>query len=444
MIDDNIMIGRRRRRRRAAPGDLPGGRIAEVVSGSLAAYASAGLTPKPAKTTLHASAIDGLGATIDGRAGWVAAKTEHIVVAFATLGAAVEARGATHSSAALGTALLTHVLLMRRDALCLVDRLFVWVQQLEKGGGRFGRMSDAVADEILVLGALAPVLGTDLRVRSHPELFCSDARGGSAPWGGVCRASIPERTSRELWRLRVRRGGAAVLDHRALVELNELRKRFADEGVPGDLVDEAVLMPFESDTDVNATRTWVREVVRALDWRRGAFGFRLPAEHVNLSEYRAVRVVARRLIKEGITSSRVVVCTDSNVVLGASAKGRSRSAKLRRLQQGMVAQLLFYNLYLGVLPIGTHDNPADDPSRGTPVRPPAAEPSAWAEAFVGGDVEAIDPLLAAPRHERWLVPDGHPRGTASSRDWALSHAEWHARPSSAVSGRPPRCSLARP
>ena len=157
-------------------------------------------------------------------------------------------------------------------------------------------------------------------------------------------------------------------------------------------MEETLDVPEDYDEAVVPTREWVGDIVEALDWRRGAFGFRLPHhEHVNLSEYRALRVAVRRLIREGSHSARVVICTDSNVVLGATAKGRSRSRRLRRLQQAMAAEMLFFNLYVGVLPVGTVDNPADDPSRNMRVRLPAEEPQAWATAFLAGRLEAIDP-----------------------------------------------------
>ena len=119
------------------------------------------------------------------------------MAAGATLGAAVQAGEATYAAASFGTSLLTHAMLMRRDALCLMDQLFGWTRKLEKANG-FGRMSHAVADKVQVIGLLAPLLGTDLRARAHPELLAADARGGSHPWGGVCRTAIPHEVARDL------------------------------------------------------------------------------------------------------------------------------------------------------------------------------------------------------------------------------------------------------
>ena len=180
---------------------------------------------------------DALGATIDGVAGWTATKMNHIVMAFATLGAAVQAGGATYSATSFGTSLLTHALLMRRDAFCLIHRLFGWTRKLEGAPG-FGRMSDAVAGEVQVLRMSAPVLGTDQRARAHPELLAANARGGSHPWVGVCRTARPATVARDLWRLRAKRGGARCLDDRVMLRC--MREMVRDTGVEPALVEAAL------------------------------------------------------------------------------------------------------------------------------------------------------------------------------------------------------------
>ena len=293
----------------------------------------------------------------------------------------------------------------------------------------FGRIPDAVADEVQVLAGLAPLLGTDLRARSHPELFCADARGGAHPWGGLCRTAVPEEVARELWRIRTRKGGAQCLDSRALKELKRVREMFRDVGMPSELVAEVLDVPGEVTEEVAATRDWVGDLVTALDWRRRAFGFPLKAcEHINLGEYRALRACVRRLIRENVYSSRVPVCTDSNVVLGAVAKGRSRAQHLRRLQQNFAAELLYFNIYLGALPVGTAENPADDPSRLEPVRRPVEDPAPWVLRFLAGDLSAIDAKLWDGGRERWLPPPGWtpPALDPVAREWSLPHSSWAA------------------
>ncbi len=426
MIDDDVILGRcRRKRGTGSPGEPPA-QTALVVQRSLAAYRAAGLEPKPKKTTLHASKVHALGATIDGSRGWVAARAEHLAACFATWGSAVGAKGAKYEKAALGLGLLTHILMMRRDTLCLADRLFIWVHEVSLAPARFRRMPDGVTDEVLVLALLGPLLGTDLRVRSHPELLCTDARGGAFPRGGVCRSPILPAVSKELWRHRVRRGGFPRLDPPSLTLLREHAGWNADWAAELQGAEEEAL-----EDNLVKTRSWVKDLVGALPWQRSSFGFPLPRhEHINLGEHRAMRAGTRLLLKEGIHDCRVLTIVDSNVVLGATAKGRSGSRWIRRLQQAHIAELLYHNVYVGVLPIASQFNPADDPSRGVPVRLPIDDPAEWAESFLQGNVEAIDahPKLAKPRHEHWLVrPDSRPPPAAGLRhDWHASHADWFA------------------
>ena len=151
------------------------------------------------------------------------------------------------------------------------------------------------------------------------------------------------------------------MDDSASRQLRELGKAYLDIGV--DPEELAAALPEPGDDYVVFTREWVGQLLSALDWR-GAFGVDLPSrEHINLSEYRALRLGVRRLMREGHFGSRMLFVTDSNVVLGAVAKGRSRSAKLIKLQQQLVSELLFANIYIGVLPAASKDNSADAPSR---------------------------------------------------------------------------------
>ena len=84
------------------------------------------------------------------------------------------------------------------------------------------------------------------------------------------------------------------MDDRALEELKRFREMFQDSGVPTDLVAEVLDVPGEVTEEVAATREWVGDLAKALDWRRRAFSFPLKdCEHINLGEYRALRACVR-------------------------------------------------------------------------------------------------------------------------------------------------------
>ena len=103
-------------------------------------------------------------------------------------------------------------------------------------------------------------------------------------------------------------------------------------------------------------------------------------------------------MREGQFGSRMLSVTDLNVLLGAVAKNRSRSAKLIKVQQQLVSELLLSNIYIGVLPAASKDNPADAPSRCQPLQSSTALASErrvppWTRRFVDGDLKAIDSFL---------------------------------------------------
>ena len=59
----------------------------------------------------------------------------------------------------------------------------------------------------------------------------------------------------------------------------------------------------------------------------------------------------------------MLVGIDSNVVVGALAKGRTSSRSLNRVMRSFVAEQLFAEVYVGALGVPSKRNPADTPSR---------------------------------------------------------------------------------
>ena len=88
----------------------------------------------------------------------------------------------------------------------------------------------------------------------------------------------------------------------------------------------------------------------------------------------------------------------------------------------------YFNIYLGALPVGTAENPADDPSRLEPVRRPVEEPAPWVLRFLAGDLSAIDAKLWDGGRERWLPPPSWtpPALDPVAGEWSLPHSSWAA------------------
>ena len=85
--------------------------------------------------------------------------------------------------------------------------------------------------------------------------------------------------------------------------------------------------------------------------------------HINLQEIRALRALIRRLIRVSPGPSRIVVAVDSQVTLGAVAKGRSSSFQINGLLRSLLGLLILGNKRVHLLWVPSKSNPADYPSR---------------------------------------------------------------------------------
>ena len=111
----------------------------------------------------------------------------------------------------------------------------------------------------------------------------------------------------------------------------------------------------------------VNEVAICAPWRvESSWSFRKHS-HINILEEAALLRLVNRLGRRSIPL-RTVVLVDSHVVRGATSKGRTSSKALSSVLRRGCAGSVAYGLYL-VLPFcPTRLNPADDPSRGVPLR----------------------------------------------------------------------------
>jgi len=75
-----------------------------------------------------------------------------------------------------------------------------------------------------------------------------------------------------------------------------------------------------------------------------------------------------------------VLVNDSQVTVGATAKGRSSSKQINKLFLSVLPYLVSFGLTLHLIWISTHINPADYPSRRKPL-PPRSELPSWAKGL---------------------------------------------------------------
>ena len=128
--------------------------------------------------------------------------------------------------------------------------------------------------------------------------------------------------------------------------------------------------------------------------------------HINIQEAKA----RRSLVKRMPGSSRVVVCQDSRVNLGALGKGRSPSEALNAVMRTEAPYLLGKNLYLSGVHLPTWSIRADAPSRSAPVLEPRTPVPSWFWQLRRGLAEAkrcLDDLQGLPRAlNRWFLLGG--------------------------------------
>ena len=396
MVDDHVVT-------QDVPQHEDGVRFADddVLDRSDAAYASEHLKPKESKRFRKETTFTAIGARVDGDRGWASSKLELILLAVAMSTGIAKTRKVTGSALTSAVSLWGHALLFRRAAWCYFDDVYYLVGRLG-GSTDWVTVDRPVVDELLTVALLSPLLGTNLRAQVRSELLCTDARGGVFTGVGAVRADVRPEVARELYRHRTRRGGYARAE-----TPEEVRHRERSEYLQKLLTarpDLAEALADDDDFDdiqAGPAGRWFGEVCKCVQWRR-TFQYRSKGEPINRGELRAVRTAVRRLLRGGHFGVRQIIGVDSSVVEGVLAKGRSSSRELNLLLRSLAADVLVGDIHLGILPLASKDNPADEPSREKRVRTadPAAAPD-WARRLVGGDITAIDCVLPADPRLQW-------------------------------------------
>ncbi len=352
-------------------------RARKIWAASSDAYDAAHLSPVPEKSLVEVPAGRVWGAWLDGEAGNVGApRTRRAELAMVSLDVAHLGWGSRSMRRQL-TGLWVNPILYRRELLCVLDGLFAEFGATEdcRSEGAVAQLSPAQRDELALLSVLSPLMETNLRAPVAARVHTSDASPAGA--GGTV-APLQGEAAKEMWRHRERRGFAAVLEqYEALY-----RKATGRDEVPSD--------------DFAPNRDWVSEVVASLPHcvtQRFRFAAR---HHINVGEMRARRAMLRKLARQpSCGGTRQLIAYDSRVTIGVAAKGRSPSRALNHEQRRAMPYLLGPDIQEGPLWVDSKRNPADHPSRGKPLPPPAEAPP-WVKQFRQGDLAALDRRLRAP------------------------------------------------
>ena len=173
----------------------------------------------------------------------------------------------------------------------------------------------SVAAELLTVCGLAPLLFSDLSAFTFPKVVATDA---SLTGLGVCARPL---TSNDI-----------------------------DLGVS----------PLSSDEHSCVTPP----LVGAESWRTIVASRWHAEEHINILEARALSTAVRWVMSSpDCVNTRVILFSDSQVIIGSVLKGRSSSPPLLRRLRSLAALCLSVGLRLRLLWIPSEFNPADVPSR---------------------------------------------------------------------------------
>jgi hypothetical protein len=209
----------------------------------------------------------------------------------------------------------TWACLAARPALSVFQSVYRFVKF---AGSRSFQLWRSVIRELRVISGLAPLLFTHLSAPVFRRVLATDA---SSVGLGVCARHLTEEDVR------------AVSAPPQMVAAD-------DEGT--------------ADVDEPQHVDW--RVLVAARWRR--------SEHINVLEMRALLTALRWVWSSPwAMGSRIVIYSDSRVLIGSALKGRSSSPPLLRRLRAVAAMCLAAGLRLRLRWIASAFNPADGPSR---------------------------------------------------------------------------------
>jgi hypothetical protein len=190
---------------------------------------------------------------------------------------------------------------------------------MQCAGRRVFQLWPSVIHELFVAACMSPLFTASLASSWYGDVVCTDA---SSTGLGVVTAHVPPALVE-----------TAARDSGSLVPKSDHAMA----------VDRAVL-----------DRVWTTVV--SARWHA--------PEHINALEVRAVSTAIRRVLSSPLSSRcRLLVISDSQVAVGALAKGRSSSHVLHRRLRPVSALLLASGIQLYLRWVASADNPADGPSR---------------------------------------------------------------------------------
>ncbi|CAE7384983.1 unnamed protein product [Symbiodinium sp. KB8] len=237
------------------------------------------------------------------------------------------------------------------------------------------RLSPELKGELASFVCLGHLAVVDLRAQPLDSIIATDASSG---WQAAVSAPVSSEVVAEFQRHSVQRGAWSKLLPPPAAWLKEHNLLEAESELPGDMVFTAHPVAVAAARVPEFEVRWRREHKRRM--------------HINVAELEAYLHEESRLAGR-VRSGRPLFGLDSQVCIGALAKGRSASPILNRKLRASLAPLLCSRLFPHYLYFPTDLNPADDPTRARAVREPSMLKPSWWTALEDGDTAPFDEFL---------------------------------------------------
>ena len=247
-------------------------------------------------------------------------------------------------------ALFIHPYMHRKCFMCVFHRVFVWMATLREG--QLTRWPPDVREELLAAAMLLPLCHAHLRWQVSERLSSTDA---TPTRGGATCCNVGSALAEELFRQAEQRGCYTRLD-----------------GLTEDA--DHLLPPQAEVAALCRAMSW--EVTRSHPFKAGA--------HINLQELGETRLELQCLCADDPRPLRVLNATDSQVSLGAWAKGRSASVPINNLLRRSLGWRILGRKEVDQFRLDTKSIPADDPSREVLLRAPEEAPDWMPPLFASG------------------------------------------------------------
>ena len=388
---------------------------AERLSNARVAYAQAGLPNNEKKGFAGLTCANFWGIDVDRDKGLLRASQRRLwpamVISLRVCALGLATVGLLESLAGMWVSLLA----VRRRLFSVMDLIFEPLT-LDCSSSTVIRLSSDMISELACICLLGTLAVVNLRA-DFANFVCATDSSGSVMAG--VRASIPKLFSKELARHTIRKGVWAKLlpPGKALLRMHGLLE-------PGE----------ETPEEGYRTNPLWEVVARGLTyhecWRRRI----RRQKHINVTELQAF-VEEEKRIANSTPSLRVPFGLDSQVGLGAVAKGCAASPSLNAVLQQSMCYAIGGDVYTLPMYFNTASNRADGPTRGTAPKGPDLALLDWFGELAQGDTESFD---------RWMdlagVPSPEPElpyaDLCGAQDLDLSSGSVLRRKESAVLGRP--------